>query len=351
MAYSFSWYGGSALFPDNYLVTPQVELGGTITFWASAEDLNDFAEHFGIAVSTESGTIPADFTMIQEWTMTAKGGGQGGPRGNREQGTWYQYTVDLSEYAGQTGYIAIRHFNCSDQFALAIDDFFYCDEGTLPDGVTLVGLEPETTYEVQVQGICAYGLTEWSEIVTFTTAEPSTITQTLELSAGWNWISSYIAFDDPEEALLQLEEALGVNGLTIKSKDDYTTYEEGEWGAMGDLEELDNVQMYMIQVVAACTAELVGMPANTGDYEITLTKGWNWIGFPSAVPISLEDAFADFEPADGDRIKSRSDFSSYDSEEGWGATGDLEELTPGEGFMYYSNSDAPKTLVFSVGSK
>ena len=38
------------------------------------------------------------------------------------QGTWYQKSVDLSEYAGQEVYIAFRHFNVSDQFVINIDD-------------------------------------------------------------------------------------------------------------------------------------------------------------------------------------------------------------------------------------
>ena len=60
--------------------------------------------------------------MVQEWTMTAKGERYSGPRGTRDQGNWYQYTVDLSAYAGEGRYIAIRHFNCSDWFYLDVDD-------------------------------------------------------------------------------------------------------------------------------------------------------------------------------------------------------------------------------------
>ena len=36
--------------------------------------------------------------------------------------TLTQYTFDLSEYAGQTGYVAIRHYDVSDMFIVAIDD-------------------------------------------------------------------------------------------------------------------------------------------------------------------------------------------------------------------------------------
>jgi hypothetical protein len=43
--------------------------------------------------------------------------------GNRfNNNNWYQYTVDLSDYFGQTGYVAIRHFNCTDIFILNVDD-------------------------------------------------------------------------------------------------------------------------------------------------------------------------------------------------------------------------------------
>ena len=123
-----------ALNPDNYLITPQLPLGGTFSFWACAQDANYAAEHFGLAVSTSGNTNPNDFTMVQEWNMTAKAGnrfikGEGmrnDDRGDfRDQGNWYYYEVNLSDYAGQNGYIAFRHFNCTDQFYLNIDDVEY----------------------------------------------------------------------------------------------------------------------------------------------------------------------------------------------------------------------------------
>ena len=118
-------YTSTALYPDNYLVSPQVTLGGTLTFWACAQDASWAAEHFGVAISTSGNTNASDFNTIQEWTMTAKGLGamtRDTRDGGNRAGTWYQYTVDLSDYAGMTGYVAIRHFNCTDMFRLNIDD-------------------------------------------------------------------------------------------------------------------------------------------------------------------------------------------------------------------------------------
>ena len=112
-------YSSVPLFPDNYLVTPQVNIanGSTFSFWACAQDASYPAEHFGVAISDDGTT----FTMVDEWTMTAKGDGAKGPRGTNATGNYYQYSVDLSAYAGQK-YIAIRHFNCTDMFYLNVDD-------------------------------------------------------------------------------------------------------------------------------------------------------------------------------------------------------------------------------------
>ena len=95
--------------------------GSTFSFWACAQDASYPADHFGVFIS-DNGT--SNWTMVNEWTMTAKGSGvktYGRGGNNRVQGNWYNYSVDLSAYAGQK-YIAIRHFNCSDQFILNVDD-------------------------------------------------------------------------------------------------------------------------------------------------------------------------------------------------------------------------------------
>ncbi len=115
-----------ALTPDNYLVSPLIELGGSITFWACAQDPEYAAEHFGVAVSTTNNTNASAFTTISEWTISAKntGNGLGNCKTrslNGRETTWIPYTVDLSAYNGQ-GYVAIRHFGCNDQFYLNVDD-------------------------------------------------------------------------------------------------------------------------------------------------------------------------------------------------------------------------------------
>ena len=144
-----------ALTPDDYLVSPQrygIVNGSTISFWACAQDINYPAEHFGVAVSTSASgnTNASSFTTIQEWTLTAKsvsGPSIGRNRNQTDHGTWHQYTCNLSSYAGQKVWIAIRHFNCTDQFIICLDDLqinnvdtwtfenvFVTDPGAMADG-------------------------------------------------------------------------------------------------------------------------------------------------------------------------------------------------------------------------
>lgn len=113
-----------ALTPNNFLVSPAKAQYSSISFYACAQDNAWAAEHFGVAVSTTNNTSASAFTTIQEWTMTAKGNGVPAPGrgGDRAQGNWYQYTVDLSAYSGQPIWVALRHFNCTDYFYLDVDD-------------------------------------------------------------------------------------------------------------------------------------------------------------------------------------------------------------------------------------
>jgi hypothetical protein len=173
--------------------------------------------------------------------------------------------------------------------------------------------------------------------------------QTIELSEGWNWISLYVELGDPVEALQMLEAALGDNAVSINASEIYTEYfGQGFW--IGDLDEvgITNEQMYMVEVVNDCEIELEGLVANPADHTITIYPGWNWIGFPCGQELNLEDALADFEAEEGDQLTEAELYTEY----GFGMwIGDVATLVPGQGYMYYSNSTQPKTLIFPSTSK
>ena len=109
-----------ALHPDNWLISPAISIPAgsypMLSFWVCAQDANYAAEHYGVYVTTSNDYLnPSNYTLLFEETMDANGG-------PRAQGAWKQKTAVLSAYAGQTVHIAFRHFNCSDEFYLNLDD-------------------------------------------------------------------------------------------------------------------------------------------------------------------------------------------------------------------------------------
>jgi M6 family metalloprotease-like protein len=123
--------GVGAVTPDNWLVTPAITLNvdNELKYYVSALDVTWSAEHYGVYIST-SNTVPGTFTKLFEETMTASPGkpvdnpapGTFRSEGPLYAGAWYERTIDLSAYNGQTVYIAFRHFNCSNQYNLNLDN-------------------------------------------------------------------------------------------------------------------------------------------------------------------------------------------------------------------------------------
>ena len=164
---SYSNSLGTALTPDNWLITPAINLtaNANLTFWVCAQDANYAAEHYGVYIST-TGTATSNFTLLMEETIDENGGSR--------QGAWKQKTVNLSNYTGQTVYIAFRHFNCTDEFLLDLDDVEIFAQPTDPTiiaqpttvnfGSTILG-----TTKTQTVNVVTYNLTAG---VTATTTAP-----------------------------------------------------------------------------------------------------------------------------------------------------------------------------------
>ena len=97
-----------ALTPDNWLISPQVTLGGALSFWAMGQDASYCAEKFAVYVCVGDYTGVESFTKVAgDFTATD---------------AYVQYEIDLSAYQGQVGYFAIVHHNITDMFFLNVDD-------------------------------------------------------------------------------------------------------------------------------------------------------------------------------------------------------------------------------------
>ncbi len=163
---SRSWISNSvgAVTPDQWLISPQIaDLGGTLKYYIM-DDGNNYQENYRIYVSTTGKNI-SDFVPVTDDMLSP----------NTTE--WTEVSIDLSSYKGKTGYIAFRHYNCTDKDFMFIDaitlttkqaaEWNYVNGVTSP--YTLAGLTPNTTYEVQVQGKYESILTNWTASTIFTT--------------------------------------------------------------------------------------------------------------------------------------------------------------------------------------
>lgn len=173
-ATSASYWGGTWLYPDNYMVSPQKGRYSQIRFYARTSTTNLPNEHFGVAVSTGNNTNPNFFTTIQEWTMTPK-----------EGGSWHEYTVDLSGY-DEDIWVAIRHFNCSDQGRLCVDDIAL---GFLPvisniqlEGFTLPVFGEHPDFNLEVPEIAPYVI---NDVIWFKDGVEMSATDVFEQDYYW----------------------------------------------------------------------------------------------------------------------------------------------------------------------
>ncbi|MCR5039537.1 MAG: C10 family peptidase [Bacteroidales bacterium] len=189
--------------------------------------------------------------------------------------------------------------------------------------------------------VLSFEVTEDREIYVLF-AENEDVDQTVSLTSGWNWFSSYISYD--ANSLADIENQLeGSNPSIIKSQNAFVSYTNGQWS--GILTELDNAVMYMIQLDDDCILTLTGSFVDPSDHPITLMSGWTWMPYLNLSPLSLSEAFANFTPSDGDLIKDQRNHSAYNAQSGrW--EGSLTVLQPGQGYLYLNNSSETKILIY-----
>ncbi|MFN2394080.1 MAG: choice-of-anchor J domain-containing protein [Bacteroidales bacterium] len=118
---SQSWTSATGpLAPDNWLITPEVDLteyseGATITFrftvGVTASTPEYRQENYGVFISEGNDNID-NFELLLEETFTE----------DTPRMTPLERSVDISEYAGEVVYLAIRHFNVTDNDRIFVEE-------------------------------------------------------------------------------------------------------------------------------------------------------------------------------------------------------------------------------------
>ncbi len=228
--YSASYENYESLTPDNWLFTPAVGMGGTLKFDAWQQSAS-YPDKIMVYVA------PADYESVDEFVAVSE---FIQPTGTTPE----SFEIDLSEYEGM-GVIAFRHYDCTDQFRIYLDNIAVEIPGaqepaewTLCENVenpyTIEGLMEGTVYEVQVQGVGADArTTDWTESVLFTPEigevpeEP--VYYLVGTFNGWSQVDGMIEFVDNKAENVELEAEAEFKVITPA--------EDGGWIWYGGVDE------------------------------------------------------------------------------------------------------------------
>jgi hypothetical protein len=259
-----------ALTPDNWAITPQSTLGSVVQFDAWGQDPSYAGEHFQVYVST-TGTEIADFQPISEEIVAT--------------GVQTTYTFDLGPYAGEQGYIAIRHFNVTDMYILNVTNFYMAGETpdvpagewTYVEGIevpfTLEGLTPNTKYELQAQGVVGdKATTEWTPSVFFTTLDgvveaPYYLVGTFN---GWSQVDGMLEFVDNKIEAVALEADAEFKVITPDGNDGWIWYGGEDANQVGYF--LINEDLLGVNITLMDGANFRIAEAGTYDFELVYAK-------------------------------------------------------------------------------
>lgn len=154
---------------------------------------------------------------------------------------------------------------------------------------------------------------------------PSTVSQELSLSAGWNWISHCIS------SPISLGWLASAERIMSQTEENYN---DPQLGMVGSINSLMPGKAYKVKIPAAQTTTVSGKLHDLAADPIEMEKGWNWVSYPYYKSMTLQNAIVGAE--EGDYIISHLDgFAEY-ADGQWQGT--MSSLTSGNGYLYKSSS-------------
>lgn len=158
---------------------------------------------------------------------------------------------------------------------------------------------------------------------------------TLNLAKGWNWMSHNL--NEPLSV-----DALKPNAYRIMSHDG-ETINDPRYGYTGTVSTLSPTELYKVEMSTADNIQLSGKLFNSALKPVPLVQGWNWIGYPMAGAMSVNEALVLLDADEDDCIVGQ-DGTAVFNDGLWRGT--LTTLEPGKGYLLKVNSD--KSLRFNT---
>lgn len=169
----------------------------------------------------------------------------------------------------------------------------------------------------------------------------------LNLSKGWNWVSSNLSEAAHQDAKTFLNPIKNVTERFVGQTSELVN--DPNLGLTGLLEKINPADGYKLLVSQSVDNIWSGHGCKADNTPIHLNKGWNWIGYVPISSTSVKDALAGIMPSENDIVKTLDAFAIFSGGK-W--TGTLTTMNQGVGYMYYSAQNTsfnyPLTNVFIV---
>ena len=173
------------------------------------------------------------------------------------------------------------------------------------------------------------------------------VEQNLKLTTNWNWVSLGVKPADQRPAAVF--PLLTPWEVFIKDKTSAMIFSDGNsW--MPEDARIQAATMYKMKISPVVEGQqlpeqvpVTGEQLKLKETPVTLTPGWNWIGYTPLTTMTVGEALAAANPQVGDCVKSQHGIAFY-SQNGW--EGNLKALESGHGYMYNSTAVKEKSFVY-----
>ena len=153
----------------------------------------------------------------------------------------------------------------------------------------------------------------------------------ISLKQGWNWITINVLNSD-----MRIDTVLNSikgNCELIVGQNGFSQFYAGKW--YGLINEINPTQMYMLKMYVSDTFQYLGDPIEVSNTKISVSSGWNWIGYIPYVELNINDALTSIG-YNGLYIVGQSGYAEFYSS-WWGS---LTKLEPNKGYQIKMASDA-----------
>ena len=157
--------------------------------------------------------------------------------------------------------------------------------------------------------------------------------QYISVAEGWNWLSF--------NKLARNQDNLNsfFSSLEPSQNDQIKTHGGGfnnfdlthGW-VIGSIDSIDNKRMYQMKISKNDTIVYSGMEIIPEDNPISLSVGWNHIGYLPDLAMDVNDALRLYPALEGEVIKSQFTFAMFDDRVGW--LGNLDIMQPNLGYKF-----------------